>query len=71
MLCVIVLSPSGGFLPRPSTWQPGDRFAVFAELVRVLAALHRVDYARVGLAEFGRRGGYGARQLNTWAKQVT
>lgn len=38
-------------------------------LVGVLAALHRVDHAAVGLADFGRPGGYAARQLRRWSGQ--
>lgn len=39
------------------------------ELVRVLAALHEVDYRAAGLGEFGRPEGYLARQVGLWAKQ--
>ncbi|NLE79809.1 MAG: phosphotransferase family protein [Rhodococcus sp.] len=39
------------------------------ELVRVLGALHNVDYAAVGLGEFGRPDGYVARQVKLWASQ--
>ena len=39
------------------------------ELVRVLAALHDVDYNAVGLGELGRPDGYVARQVKLWAGQ--
>lgn len=39
------------------------------ELVRVLAALHEVDYQAAGLGEFGRPAGYLERQVGLWAKQ--
>ncbi|WP_024796171.1 phosphotransferase family protein [Tomitella biformata] len=39
------------------------------ELVRVLAALHNVDYQAAGLGEFGRPDGYLTRQVGLWAKQ--
>lgn len=39
------------------------------ELVRVLAALHEVDPAAVGLGDFGRPEGYLARQLRRWRQQ--
>ena len=39
------------------------------ELVRVLAALHDVDYNAVGLGELGRPEGYVARQVKLWAGQ--
>ncbi len=38
-------------------------------LVDVLAALHRVDYAAVGLGEFGRPDGFLERQVRRWGKQ--
>jgi aminoglycoside phosphotransferase (APT) family kinase protein len=38
-------------------------------LVDVLAALHTVDPASVGLAEFGRPAGFMERQLRRWSKQ--
>ncbi|MCJ0979672.1 phosphotransferase family protein [Rhodococcus sp. ARC_M12] len=40
-----------------------------AELVRVLAALHAVDPASVGLEKFGRPDGFVTRQVATWARQ--
>ena len=49
--------------------QPADRRAVAEGLVDVLAALHAVDYATVGLAEFGRPDGYLTRQVARWGKQ--
>ncbi|QBJ96097.1 phosphotransferase family protein [Rhodococcus sp. ABRD24] len=39
------------------------------ELVRVLAALHDVDYRAVGLESFGRPDGYLSRQVALWARQ--
>ncbi|WP_280442203.1 phosphotransferase family protein [Nocardia brasiliensis] len=38
-------------------------------LVDTLAALHAVDYAAVGLTEFGRPAGYLARQVKRWRGQ--
>ncbi|QII07165.1 phosphotransferase family protein [Rhodococcoides fascians A25f] len=40
-----------------------------AELVRVLARLHAVDPAAVGLDSFGRPDGFVSRQVATWARQ--
>ncbi len=37
--------------------------------VDALAALHRVDAAGVGLADYGRPDGYAARQVRTWTGQ--
>jgi aminoglycoside phosphotransferase (APT) family kinase protein len=38
-------------------------------LVDLLLRLHRIDYAAVGLGEFGRPDGYLARQVTRWHKQ--
>jgi aminoglycoside phosphotransferase (APT) family kinase protein len=48
---------------------PAERAAHYDELNRVLATLHRVDYASIGLGDFGRPGGYIARQVARWSKQ--
>ena len=39
------------------------------EMNRVIAALHRVDYRAVGLADFGKPGNYLGRQIDRWTKQ--
>ena len=46
-----------------------ERAGIFAEMNRVIAALHRVDYRAVGLDDYGRAGGYLARQIARWTKQ--
>jgi len=46
-----------------------ERVAIYADLARVLAALHQVDPAAVGLDSFGRPGNYYARQISRWSKQ--
>ncbi len=46
-----------------------QRAAYYDELNRVIAALHRVDPAAVGLADFGKPGSYFERQINRWTKQ--
>ena len=48
---------------------PAERAAIYDDMNRVLAALHRVDYRGAGLAEFGRSNGYVARQIARWSKQ--
>jgi aminoglycoside phosphotransferase (APT) family kinase protein len=48
---------------------PAARAAHWDELNRVLAALHRVDFAAVGLADFGKPGNYIERQIARWSKQ--
>src|ERR1700682_2212355 len=42
------------------------RRAVYEDMNRVIAALHRLDYGSVGLAEFGKPGNYFARQIARW-----
>ncbi len=46
-----------------------ERHAVYDEMNRVIAALHSVDPAAVGLAEFGKPGNYFARQIARWSRQ--
>ncbi|MEZ5617894.1 MAG: phosphotransferase [Rhodocyclaceae bacterium] len=48
---------------------PAERTAIFDEMNRVIAALHNVDYASVGLADYGKPGSYFARQIDRWSKQ--
>jgi aminoglycoside phosphotransferase (APT) family kinase protein len=48
---------------------PADRRAIYTEMIRVLAALHRVDYEAKGLGDFGKPGNYLVRQTGRWTKQ--
>ncbi|MBP8176972.1 MAG: phosphotransferase [Xanthomonadales bacterium] len=48
---------------------PAQRGAVYAEIMRVLAALHAIDPAAVGLAGYGKPGNYFARQVARWTEQ--
>jgi aminoglycoside phosphotransferase (APT) family kinase protein len=48
---------------------PAERSAIFDEMNRVLAALHRVDYSVRGLADYGKPGNYFARQIKRWTQQ--
>lgn len=48
---------------------PEERTAAYLDYARTLAALHSVDYKAVGLGDFGREGGYLARQIARWTKQ--
>ena len=48
---------------------PAARTAIHDEINRVIAALHSVDFAAVGLGDFGRTGEYIARQVARWSKQ--
>jgi aminoglycoside phosphotransferase (APT) family kinase protein len=47
----------------------GERAAIYDEMNRVIAALHSVDYAAIGLADYGRPGNYFARQIGRWSRQ--
>ncbi len=58
------------FDPRlPEVTSTGERAAMFDAMNEVIAALHTVDYKAVGLGDFGREGGYVARQIGRWSKQ--
>ena len=46
-----------------------ERADVYRDYVRVLANLHQVDHAKVGLGDYGKVGGYVARQVDRWSKQ--
>ena len=46
-----------------------QRAAIYDEMNRVIAALHRLDPAAVGLADYGRPGNYFERQIGRWTKQ--
>ncbi|GAA3156523.1 phosphotransferase family protein [Planomonospora alba] len=48
---------------------PQQARALSERLAEVLAAIHTVDHAAVGLADFGRPEGYMARQLERWGQQ--
>ena len=55
-----------GALPDHS---PGQRAAIYYEMIDRLAELHAIDFRSVGLADFGRPGSYFARQVGRWTKQ--
>ena len=50
-------------------FSPAERRAVYMDMVAILARLHEVEPAAVGLADFGRPGNYFARQVSRWTKQ--
>lgn len=45
------------------------REGIYREMIRVLAALHQLDYQALGLQDFGKPGNYFARQTARWTKQ--
>jgi len=53
-------------LPKMTTSQRG---AIYAEMNRVIAALHCVNFAEQGLSQYGRPGNYVERQIARWSKQ--
>lgn len=46
-----------------------DRAAMYDDMAGVLARLHGVDVAAVGLADYGKPGNYYARQIARWGRQ--
>jgi len=49
--------------------QVAERAAIYDEMNRVVAALHRVDAGAVGLADYGRPGAFFERQIARWTRQ--
>ena len=48
---------------------PNDRRAYLFELAETLARLHALDWASIGLSDFGRPGNFFSRQIIRWSKQ--
>ena len=48
---------------------PSERAAIYDELNRVISLLHSIDYASIGLSDYGKPGNYFARQIDRWTKQ--
>jgi aminoglycoside phosphotransferase (APT) family kinase protein len=46
-----------------------ERIKVYQNKNKTLAALHSVDYKKVGLEDYGKPGNYVARQVSRWSKQ--
>jgi len=46
-----------------------ERGAIYEEMNRVLAELHKVDIDAAGLSDYGKPGNYFARQLTRWSSQ--
>ncbi|HPO18487.1 MAG TPA: phosphotransferase [Rubrivivax sp.] len=46
-----------------------QRAAIYDEMNRVIATLHRLDVGALGLADYGRPGNYFERQIARWTKQ--
>lgn len=63
-------------VPGRSFWDPrmpgldlAERAAIYDSANETLARLHMVDYAAIGLGDFGRPGNYFARQISRWSRQ--
>ena len=48
---------------------PAERGAIYDAMNATIARLHTIDYAALGLGDFGRPGGYVRRQIERWTKQ--
>jgi len=48
---------------------PSERRAIYLAMAETMACLHTVDWASIGLAGYGRQGGYFSRQIARWRKQ--
>ena len=48
-----------------------QRGAIYNEMNRVIAALHKVDFKARGLSNYGKPGNYFERQIGRWSKQYT
>ncbi|MCV2355458.1 phosphotransferase family protein [Paucibacter sp. B2R-40] len=64
------------FIPGRVLWDPAlpgmsaaERAAIYEEMNRVIAALHRVNPQAIGLADYGKPGNYFERQIGRWSKQ--
>jgi len=60
----------GSTIPETLTQDPRIGSGLADMMLRVLADLHQVDPADVGLADFGRPDGFLARAIEGWAKRV-
>jgi aminoglycoside phosphotransferase (APT) family kinase protein len=59
----VLWDPTLPELPRAERW------AVYDAMNAVFAALHKIDYQKIGLGDFGKPGNYFARQIDRWTKQ--
>jgi aminoglycoside phosphotransferase (APT) family kinase protein len=48
-----------------------ERGAIYRSVAQALAKLHAVDWAAIGLSDYGRPGNYFARQVARWTRQWT
>ncbi|MEQ1683745.1 MAG: phosphotransferase [Burkholderiaceae bacterium] len=55
--------------PRLPGFSVAERSALFDDMNRVIAALHRLDPLLIGLADYGKPGNFFARQIGRWSAQ--
>jgi aminoglycoside phosphotransferase (APT) family kinase protein len=53
----------------PQATNNNERRAMYAQMLKVLSNLHQLDFAEIGLADFGKAGNYFERQFSRWSKQ--
>jgi aminoglycoside phosphotransferase (APT) family kinase protein len=61
-----------GRLPEDPTLpniKPVERRAAYEDMLCVMAKLHAVDFAALGLADYGKAGNYFTRQIDRWSRQ--
>jgi aminoglycoside phosphotransferase (APT) family kinase protein len=46
-----------------------ERKPIYDAMNEIIARLHRVDYAAIGLGDYGRPGNYAMRQIDRWSRQ--
>ncbi|MBN8293060.1 phosphotransferase family protein [Rhodobacter sp. NTK016B] len=55
--------------PRLPDMTPSERGAIFEAMNDTIAKISMIDPVAVGLGDYGRQGGYVARQVSRWSKQ--
>ncbi len=48
---------------------PAERRSIYLAMADAMARLHKVDWAAIGLSDYGRAGSYFTRQIGRWTKQ--
>lgn len=48
---------------------PHERHEIYLAMAETMAVLHSIDWRQLGLADFGRQGGYYSRQISRWSSQ--
>jgi len=46
-----------------------ERASIYESKIATLARLHQIDYAAIGLGDYGKPGSYYARQIKVWTRQ--